>query len=272
MENRAKNNRINLKFAELAEKQEKALITYIMAGDPDLAVTKTLVLALEEGGADIIELGIPFSDPLADGVVIQQAGQRALTAGTTLSKVLELVKELRTDTHIPLVLMSYYNPILRFGLEVFARQAAAAGVDGVIIPDLPCDESQVLESLLLSQGIYVIPLLAPTSTVYRIEQVAKRPGGFIYCVSLTGVTGAREGLPEGTQAFLSSVKLRTELPIAVGFGISKPEQVKEFSQHTDGVIVGSAIVKLVEKYTEDLSTLQAEIKQFLGKLKAELKN
>lgn len=271
MEVRVKNNRIDDHFTTLAQRQEKALITYIMAGDPDLAATKLLVQALVAGGADIIELGVPFSDPLADGVVIQQAGQRALAAGTSLSGVLQLVRELRSETDVPLVLMSYYNPILRFGLEEFAGQAAACGVDGVIVPDLPWEESEGLTKLLATQDIYLIPLLAPTSTLDRIAQAASRSGGFVYCVSLTGVTGARENLPVGTGDFLSRVKQRVAVPVAVGFGIAKPEQVKQYSQYSDGVIVGSAIVQLVEKYQQDLSALQAKIEQFVGTLKEELK-
>lgn len=272
MEDRVKNNRIDVRFKSLAEKSEKALITYIMAGDPDLANTKILVNALAVGGADIIELGIPFSDPLADGVAIQQAGQRALASGTSLGKVLDLVSELREETEVPLVLMSYYNPILRFGLDSFAAKAAACGVDGVIVPDLPCEESLGLEELLLARDIYLIPLLAPTSTLERIEQAGDKPGGFVYCVSRTGVTGAREDLAQGIEGFLSGVRERVKLPIAVGFGISHPEQAKELSSYTDGVIVGSAIVNLVEKFHSDLPQLEAKIQQFVGTLKKELKN
>ena len=266
------NNRIDKMFIELAQKREKALITYIMAGDPNLQVTESLVKALASGGSDLIELGVPFSDPLADGPSIQRASQRSLADGTTLSSILELVAKLRTDTQIPIVLMSYYNPILKFGIEQFVEKAAASEIDGVIVPDLPLEESGRLADLLGSRGKYLIPLLAPTSTGQKIGQVAQRKTGFVYCVSLTGVTGAREELPLGVYDFLQRVRKNNHQPIAVGFGISKPEQARKISEFCDGVIVGSAIVNLVEKYQQQISVLEEEIKQFVGTLKASLKS
>lgn len=271
MESKAQ-NRIDRVFAKLAALQEKALITYIMAGDPDLAVCEDLVKSLAEGGADIVELGVPFSDPVADGPSIQRAGQRALAAGTALPEILGMVKRLHQEINTPIVLMSYYNPILKFGLEHFAEQLALSDVDGVIVPDLPLEESELLAELLNKQGVHLIPLLAPTSTPEKIELVAQRQNGFIYCVSLTGVTGVRRELPLKLNEFLQRVRSHTEQPIAVGFGIATPEQAVAASQHSDGVIVGSAIVNIVEKNQAEISTLKAEIRQFVGKLKAGLRN
>lgn len=266
------NNRIDTVFANLAKNREKALITYIMAGDPDLSVTRTLVKTLAECGADIIELGVPFSDPLADGPAIQRAGQRSLATGTNLAKILELTQSLRAETQVPIVLMTYYNPLLKFGLERFAAEAAACQVDGVIVPDLPLEESDQLADLLNAAQVHLVPLLAPTSTDSKIERVAQRPAGFVYCVSLTGVTGARDTLPTGVEAFLGRVKSRVNQPFAVGFGISNPEQAKKMAQFANGVIVGSAIVNLVEKYRTATDRLADEVKSFVGALKRNLQD
>jgi len=262
-----KDNRIARTFRALAEQGEKALVTYIMGGDPDIPSTVNLVKALAEGGADLIELGVPFSDPMADGISIQMAGQRSLAAGTTLQSILDLVVVVRRDTQVPLILMSYYNPILQYGLERFAEQASRSGVDGLIVPDLPLEESGPLAEQLYAKGMYLIPLLAPTSTEARISQAAERENGFVYCVSVTGVTGARRELDHGVQDFLQRVRSKVEQPIAVGFGISTPEQAREMKDLADGVIVGSAIVNLVEKYGKDVSQAEVEIKQFVRRLK-----
>lgn len=236
-------NRIDMRFNRLKQDGAKALITFITAGDPDLETTKDLVLKMEEAGADIIELGVPYSDPLADGPVIQQASLRALKSGVNLKKIFQAVKELREITQIPILLMTYFNPLLKHGLKQVAEQAAASGVDGFIVPDLPMEESREFSGMLMDNNIYLIPLVAPTSGPERIKRITAEARGFVYCVSLTGVTGVREGVPENLREFMSTVKETTKIPLAVGFGISSPEQVSAVSEHCDAVIVGSALVK-----------------------------
>ena len=238
-------NRITGKFVELGKKGEKALITYITAGDPDLYTTKELVLSLLKAGADIIELGVPYSDPLADGPTIQLAAQRALKSGTNLQRIFQTVRELRGQTQIPIALMTYYNPLLKYGLENVAAHAAKAGVDGFIVPDLPLEESDDFKNLLTNLGLSLIQFVAPTSGPERISQIAEAADGFIYCVSLTGVTGVREGIPENLKGFMEIVRNATTKPLAVGFGISTPEQVAAISEFCDAVIVGSALVKII---------------------------
>lgn len=214
-----------------------------MAGDPNLETTAVAVRELAAAGADLVELGVPFSDPVADGPVIQLAGQRALKSGTTLEGILQLVSRLRQQGfETPLLLMSYFNPIYNRGLAEAARQFAAAGVDGLIIPDLPPEEGGELESELKKHGIDLIYLLAPTSSDDRIKEVASRASGFIYCVSLAGVTGARGELPEELPLFLSRVRKASSLPLAVGFGISTSKQVEEVGRVADAVIIGSALI------------------------------
>lgn len=241
-------NRISRKFAELSRKGGKGLITFITAGDPDLDTTAKLVMSLEEAGADIIELGIPYSDPLADGPVIQQASLRALTNGVTLRKVMELVRELRTQTQVPLILMTYYNPILQYGLESFVSDAAKAGVDGLIVPDLPMEETGELGGLMRQHRLCLIPLIAPTSGRERIADIVADAAGFVYCVSLTGVTGIRDTVPEHLQEFMSIAGTCTDLPLAVGFGISNPAQAATVAGSCDAVIVGSALVKTINDH------------------------
>lgn len=240
-------SRIEKKFAELRNKKEKALITYIMAGDPSLQETERLIIELEKGGADLIELGIPFSDPLADGPTIQKAANRALERNVSLSDVLDLARRVRKVSNIPLIFMSYYNPIFKYGEERFVRDAAKAGVDGVIVPDLPPEEADSLIKHSRDKGLDAIFLLAPTSDEERIKKVCKSSTGFIYYVSLTGVTGAREGISKDIKGMIRKIKSHAKIPVAVGFGISKPEQAREVSSGADGVIVGSAIVKVIEE-------------------------
>lgn len=240
-------SRISEKIAALKEKKEAALIPYIMAGDPDIATTGKLIMEMERSGADIIELGVPFSDPLADGPTIQRAAIRALKSRATLSRVFRLVKEVRKETDIPIILMLYYNLILKYGEERFAASAGASGVDGVIVPDLPPEEASVLMKAASARGVDVIFLLAPTSSAERIKLVDKSASGFIYYVSLTGVTGARKALDSSIEASLKKIRKATRKPICVGFGISDPEQARKVAGWADGVIVGSAIVGLVEK-------------------------
>lgn len=239
-------SRIEKKFKELAGRGEKALISYIMAGDPTIEVTERLIPELEKGGADLIELGIPFSDPLADGPTIQKAAVRALGKKVSLRDAIDLVKKVRKVSQIPLIFMSYYNPIFKYGEERFVREAVKAGVDGVIVPDLPPEEAEGIITLSRKNGLDTIFLLAPTSDEKRIKKVCRISTGFIYYVSLTGVTGAREGLSKDIGAMVKKIKSYTKTPVAVGFGVSKTEQAKEISYLADGVIVGSAIVKVIE--------------------------
>lgn len=240
-------SRIGKKFKELRGKGEKAFIAFITAGDPHLEITASLVKELEKRGVDIIELGVPFSDPIADGPTIQASSERALKNKVSLRDVLKLVKRLRSSVNIPLVLLTYYNPVYRYGLEKFTRDAARAGVDGVIIPDLPPEEGKELKTYAYRAGLDTIFLVAPTSTLERIKLIAQSSTGFIYYVSLTGVTGARDKLTVTVEPTLRKIRRFTKKPIAVGFGISKPHQVREIASFADGVIVGSAIVKRIEE-------------------------
>src|SRR5512134_902935 len=242
-------SRIKNTFNRLKKKGEKALIPYVMAGDPDLATTKKIVLALEKAGADIIELGAPFSDPLADGPTIQKAAIRSLRHHTSIADVLGLVADVRKASSIPLIIMTYYNLIFHYGEERFVNDAAAAGLDGVILPDLPPEEAGVLIPAAKKAGLDTIFLLAPTSTEERIKIVCRAAQGFVYYVSLTGVTGARAGVQSSVEESLRKIKAHTDKPVAVGFGISTPDQAAQIARWgADGVIVGSALVKVMEEY------------------------
>ncbi len=238
-------SRITDTFHELKKSGKKALIPYIMAGDPSIDATKEFVLDLEAGGADIVELGVPFSDPLADGPTIQRAAERSLQNGTTLKKVLTLVKEIRRQSDIPLILMTYYNPIFKYGIERFIKKAAGVGVDGVIIPDLIPDEAEDFIGLARQHDLDTVFLLAPTSTRDRIHKVSKASRGFIYYVSITGITGSRLLIGETMKDTLRSIRRATKKPVAVGFGISTPEEASVVAKLADGIIIGSAIVKLI---------------------------
>jgi tryptophan synthase alpha chain len=239
--------RIERKFRALADAGELGLIAYITAGDPSLDASAKIVLAAAEAGADIIELGVPFSDPVADGPVIQRASERALRSGTTLTGVLELVRHLRTRTNVPLVLFSYFNPLLQMGLEKFAEAAASAGADGVLATDLTPEEAGEYRAALGSRALDTIFLAAPTSTDERIARIAEASTGFLYLVSRTGVTGAREVLPEGLPPLARRVRRFTSLPIAVGFGISAPAHVSVLGGIADAAVVGSALMAEVER-------------------------
>ncbi len=224
--------------------KRKALITFITAGDPSLSVTEKLIYDLEKSGADIVELGIPFSDPLADGPVIQASHLRALKKNVSLADVFKLVSKVRKKTQIPICFMLSYNLILKYGLENFYEQAGKVGVDGMIVPDLPPEEAQVTSRESRVDNVF---LVAPTSTDERIKLVAEKSSGFVYCISVTGITGKREKMAEDLQELVSRVRRYSKIPIAVGFGISKPSQASEVAKVADGVIVGSAIVDLIAK-------------------------
>ena len=239
--------RIERKFRALADAGELGLIAYITAGDPSLEASAKIVVAAAEAGADIIELGVPFSDPVADGPVIQRASERALRSGTTLAGVLELVRHLRTRTDVPLVLFSYFNPLLQMGLAKFAEAAASDGADGVLATDLTPEEAGEYRTALQGQGLDTVFLAAPTSTDERLARIAEASTGFLYLVSRTGVTGTREALPEGLPALARRVRKFTTLPIAVGFGISAPSHVSVLGGIADAAVVGSALMAEVEK-------------------------
>ena len=242
-------NRIDKKFIELKKNHgKKAFLAFVTAGDPDLKTTENIVIALARCGVDIMELGVPFSDPMADGPTIQKASERALKNKVSLEDILRLVKRLRKDTQLPLVLMSYYNPIFKYGTKRFVQDAVRVGVDGVIVPDLPPEEAGDLIDVSRKMDFATIFLLSPTSTKERIRLIARESTGFIYYVSLTGVTGAREKLPE-RELFsnINEIKRYTTKPVCAGFGISKPEQARRLCRVSDGVIVGSAIVRLIEE-------------------------
>lgn len=245
-------NRIEKTFRNLKRKGRKAFIPYIMAGDPDLDKTREVILTFEEAGADIVELGIPFTDPLADGPTIQRAAERALRAGVTLRKVIGFVRGLRQLTQIPIVLMTYYNPVFKYGEERLVRDAVDSGVDGLIIPDLPPDEAGGLIKLSRKAGISTIFLLAPTSTEDRVKKIAKASTGFIYYVSITGITGARLEINESLADSIKNIRAITDKPLCIGFGVSNPEEASRMSAIADGVIVGSAIVKILRESPERL--------------------
>jgi len=264
-------SRIQKRFDWLKSKSEKALVAFITAGDPDLATTQELFSAIEEGGADIIELGVPFSDPLADGPVIQAASQRSLKSGTTLKKIIQLVHDIRLSSQLPIVLMTSFNPVFVYGQEAFVKDSVEAGVDGVIIPDLPPEEAGDFDALAQEQVLDVIYLLAPTSTPDRIEMVGTKSRGFIYYVSLTGVTGARSSLAQGVEEKVSRVKQATSLPVLIGFGISGPEQAKAASGFSDGVIVGSAIVRMIEE-TPEPAERKEKLKVFVRDMKQSIQD
>jgi len=238
-------NRIDLKFAELRAASRAGLIAYIAAGDPNLAATHALALAFEGAGVDLLELGVPFSDPLADGIVNQMAASRALAAGTTVRGVLEVVRGIRQDSQLPIVLYTYLNPIYRYGFEAFHRDAESAGVDGLLILDLPPDEDARNAELKQASGLCRIRLIAPTTPPERIAQLTADASGFIYYVSREGVTGERADIAASMAERVAAIRKTTSLPIAVGFGISTAAHVREVAKVADAVVVGSAIVKQI---------------------------
>jgi tryptophan synthase alpha chain len=258
-------SRIKERFAELQKGGDKALIPFITAGDPDLAMTRDLIWEMEKNGADIIELGVPFSDPMADGPTIQRSSERALASGTTLKAILAMVKSVRKVSQVPIILMGYFNPVFRYGIRKFAADAVASGVDGVLLVDLPPEEASAFKAEAFAKGLEVIFLLTPTSDDKRIEKVARCAGGFVYYVSVTGVTGARKGVADSIGSAVERIKKRIDLPVAVGFGISDPSQAAKVAGVADGVVVGSALVKLFEEFKG------LELKKRVGSFIAELK-
>jgi tryptophan synthase alpha chain len=251
-------NRLTKRFTELHKQHAKALVTFITAGDPDLLHTEKMICLLDQAGADVVELGMPFSDPMADGPTIQLSSERALAAGTTLTGVLATVKKARLHSQVPIVLMGYLNPVHAYGYERFCRDAADAGVDGVLLVDLPPEESDELLPHADRHGLDIIFLLTPTSDSARISRVNQLGRGFIYYVTVTGVTGARQVVSDSLSVELKNIMHKVRLPVMAGFGISTPEQAAEVAALADGVVVGSAIVKLFEKYSGQQLTFELE--------------
>jgi tryptophan synthase alpha chain len=260
-------SRIRDKFDQLKSQGKPALMPFISAGDPNMETSYSLLLEMECQGADIVELGIPFSDPIADGPTIQRASQRSLQNGTTVDDVLELVRRLRQKSQLPLVLMTYYNLVYHYGEEQFVKAAVSAGADGLIVPDLPPEEAGNLLKCADAQGLGIIFLLAPTSTPDRIELVSRASRGFIYYVSLTGITGARGELAKGIKEQVAAIRAQTDKPIAVGFGVSTAEQAAQIATWADGVIVGSALINVIEDYLEDEQMLVKKVGEFTRSLK-----
>jgi tryptophan synthase alpha chain len=262
--------RIGECFAALRARGERALIPFLTAGDPDLDATQSLVLALAESGADLIEIGIPFSDPLAEGPTIQRANERALRSGATLRRVLELVKKLRPALTQPLVLMGYTNPILAMGERNFAEAAGAVGADGVIVVDLPPEEGELLFGALEAAGVDRILLAAPTTSPQRLALLAERTRGFLYYVSLTGVTGARRELARGIEEAVGRVRAVSDVPVCVGFGVSTPEHAREVGRFADGIVVGSALIDAIQQAGSGAAAIDAAAR-FVARLKAPLR-
>lgn len=258
--------RISGLFDRLKLERRAALIAYLTAGDPDLSRTPSLVEALEAGGADLIELGMPFSDPVADGPVIQRASERALRAGATLHGVLETAEAIRRRSEIPLLLFTYLNPVLRYGFEKLARDAAACGLDGVLLTDLTADEAESYVEIMHSSGLDTVFLAAPTSTPERLRLIASRTSGFLYLVSRTGVTGESESLSDAVAPLVRAAREATPLPLAVGFGISRPEQAREVARSADAVVVGSAFVRMIEQ-AEGSPGLEGRLRDFARQLR-----
>ena len=258
--------RISLLFENLKRDNHKGLIAFLTAGDPSPERTPALALALERGGADLIELGVPFSDPIADGPVIQRAGQRALAAGTTLRKVLEIAAQIRRQSEIPLLLFTYLNPVVRYGVDALARDAAACGIDGCLLTDASVEEAGDYVDAMRRANLDTVFLAAPTSTERRLRLLAQYSTGFVYLVSRTGVTGARETLSDAVAPLVAAVRAVTDLPLAVGFGVSRPEHVAELGRQVEAVVVGSAIVNLIEQNGHNAS-LEIQLEAFARELK-----
>jgi tryptophan synthase alpha chain len=255
-------SRIEERFTELRKAGKTGLVTYVTAGDPDLARSAAIIKRLDQAGADVLEIGVPFSDPLADGPVIQRATERALAAGTTLSNVLSMLKTLRPSVSAPIVIFSYANPILRMGLQTFVSEARAAGVDGVLTLDMPPEEGETFRAAFAGAGIDTIFLLSPTTTVDRIRRASALGSGFLYGISRLGVTGVRDTVDESARELAARVKSETQLPLALGFGISRPEHVRSIGQWADAAVVGSALVKVIAEHGQAAGLLD-EVERYV---------
>lgn len=251
--------RIGKLFERLRSENRTGMVAYLTAGDPTPEATPGLVAALERGGADLIELGVPFSDPIADGPIIQQAGDRAIRAGTTMAKVLEIAAEIREHSEIPLLLFTYLNPALRYGFERLARDAKTAGIDGCLLTDVSVEEARDYVKTMRAAGIDTVFLGAPTSTDHRLKLVAEYSSGFIYLVSRTGITGEQQSLSDTALPLIERMRAFTDLPLALGFGISTADQVAAIAGHADAVVVGSAIVRQISKDPAGVESLMREL-------------
>jgi len=258
--------RIGRMFDALKRDGRKGLIAYLTAGDPSPDRTPALAEALERGGADLIELGVPFSDPIADGPVIQRAGERALKAGTSLRTVLSIAAQIRRRSEVPLLLFTYLNPVIRYGLERLARDASAAGIDGCLLTDASVEEASDYVAAMHRHSLDTVFLAAPTSTGRRLKLIAQYSTGFVYLVSRTGVTGERDSLSDAVGPLIRAVRAVTDLPLAVGFGVSKPEHVAELGRQVEAVVVGSALVRVIERHL-DSPRLAQELEAFVRQLK-----
>ncbi|SHJ54725.1 tryptophan synthase, alpha chain [Hathewaya proteolytica DSM 3090] len=268
------NNSLDTAFKELKEKGEKALACFLTAGDPTEQCTLQLVKVMEQAGADIIEIGIPYADPLADGPTIQNSSKRALKHGINIPKIMNLVKTIRnSEVKAPIVYLMYYNSIFKYGMERFLKQCSEVGVQGLIIPDVPVEERGELGEMCLKNNVYLIPLVAPTSEE-RIEKITKDGHGFVYCVSVNGVTGTRDSINTDMEEYMSTVGKYTSIPRMIGFGISSVETARKMKEHSEGVIIGSAIVNRIANIKEDMSNykeVENHIKIFIEEIKNELK-
>ncbi len=262
--------RIHERFKKLAERAETALIPFLTVGDPDMETSEALVLCMAEAGADLIELGVPFSDPIAEGPTIQRSSERALASGTSLNAVLELVARLRPKLEIPLILMGYANPVFAMGDERFSKLAAEVGVDGIIVPDLPPEEGADLYRWCNDRGVDGILLAAPTTTAERLSMLARDSRGFLYYVSLTGVTGARRELARGIEDAVRAARDAADTPVCVGFGISTPDHAAQVAGYADGVVVGSAVVDRIEAASSRDAAVDS-VARFISDLKAPLR-
>ena len=259
-------NKLEGVFKTALQEKRKLFISFITAGYPDIETTKDLVGVLDSAGCDVVELGVPFSDPLADGPTIQEASIKALENYTTLSKIFDIVKEIRIKSNIPIVLMGYYNPIHKYGVSKFVTDAVTAGVDGVIVPDLPPEEAEELISSAKKKNFSVVFLIAPTSSLERIRMISKISDPFIYYVSFTGITGNKLSAVNEVKEKVAGIKLIAKKPVCVGFGISNARQIKEIYNFADGVIVGSAIIKRIEKNISNKKKMLSEVKKFVESL------
>lgn len=260
-------NRIDKKFQELKSKKKAAFIPFLTAGDPDLETTKSLILEFEKRGADIIELGIPFSDPIADGPIIQASYYRALVKGLRVSRVFDMISEIRNESEIPIVAMVSYSMVYKIGYQSFIERALKAGLDGLTIPDLPVEENQEIFELAGKSDFKIICFIAPTTTDQRMALITQKTQGFLYYISVVGITGVRDKLPEDIIQNIHKLKQMTSIPVAVGFGVSTPEHARMIGSVADGVIVGSAIVKEIEKHTnQPLEKLVVSVGEFIEKL------
>ncbi|QSZ28220.1 tryptophan synthase subunit alpha [Aceticella autotrophica] len=258
-------NRIDLRFKILREEGRKAMIPFIVAGDPEIETTIELVEAMDEAGADIIELGIPYSDPLADGPIIQASSTKALLNGVKIPDIMEAVHKIREKSDVPLIYLVYYNSVFRYGIERFMQEAKKAGIDGLIIPDLPLEEREELMKIAGNYEVYLIPLVAPTSQE-RIKKICENGKGFVYCVSTTGVTGVRQDIETNIKDYMDIISKYTDMPKALGFGISDSEMAKKFKPYCDGIIVGSAIVKKIDEGKNKTEIID-NVKKFVKEIK-----